>query len=253
MKLKDFVTLGNLACGFASVICVLEGLFDAGCLLIIAGYLFDATDGLVARLTKQHDRFGAELDNLCDLVTYTIAPGFLIYFAYTRFAHWPIAVSAFLGFLPLAVGTVRAARFNVRRAEYPGFFIGLPRTAFALWIVALLRSSLFSWLSPLLSGYLYLIPTALIMLACVMFVSYRPFIGHHNKKWGGWIKFGMIWFLTSIPVGIIAGLLLVGTANLVFDVLLFDLLIYVFVANLSLPKDELAKVKSYIEEWKKMA
>ena len=41
--------------------------------------IFDALDGFVARVTKTASAFGAQLDSLCDLVTFGVAPGFLVY------------------------------------------------------------------------------------------------------------------------------------------------------------------------------
>jgi len=252
MKLKDWVTLCNLLCGVGSVVSLIEGRFDLGCYLVILGFLFDAADGLVARLTKQFNKFGGELDNLCDLVTYGLAPGFLVYHAFHAIAGYPIPAALAMAFLPVAAGTVRAARYNVRRAEFPGFFIGMPRTAFALFIVALFQSSLFRYLAPLLEGYLYAVPAALIVWASFMLLSLRPYVGHHNRKWKGWIRFGMWWFLLSIPVGFFGGWLVFNDPAIVFDVLLFDLLVYFLLSNLILPKELKAEVTAYIKEWKAM-
>ncbi len=252
MKLKDYVTLGNLLCGMAVFVCLMHHRFDLGCYLIILGWIFDALDGLVARLTKQFNKFGGELDNLCDLVTYSVAPGFLIFYAFYYIADYHILFSSAIAFLPVAVGTIRAARYNVRRAEFPGFFIGLPRTAFALVMVALLQSSLFQFLGPYFSGYLYLIPAAIIVLISFMLMSTKPFVGHHDRKWGGLVKFGMWWFIISVPVGFFGGWLIFGYPELVFDVLLFDLLVYMLIGDLAVPRELRAEVRAYIKEWEAM-
>ena len=252
MKLKDYVTLGNLLCGMAVPVALMHHRFDLGCYLIILGWVFDALDGAVARLTKQFNKFGGELDNLCDLVTYSVAPGFLIFYAFYYVADYHIVFASAIAFLPVAVGTVRAARYNVRRAEFPGFFIGLPRTAFALVMVALLQSSLFQFLGRFVSTYLYLIPAAIIIIISYLLMSTRPFIGHHSHKWGGLIRFGIWWFVISIPVGVFGGWLLFGYPGLVFDVLLFDLLVYMLLGNLAVPPKLLAEVKAYVKEWEAM-
>jgi len=252
MKLKDWVTLLNLLSGACSIISVLEGRFDIGCYLIILGFFFDAADGLVARLTKQFNKFGSELDNLCDLVTYGLAPCFLVYHAFRNVAQYPLWACIGIAFLPIAAGTVRAARYNVRRAEFPGFFIGMPRTAFALFIVALLQSHLFAAAGDFLSGYLYLVPAALVVWASWGLLSLRPFVGHHNRKWTGWIRFGIWWFLLSMPIAFFGGWLLFDAPELVFDAVLFDLIIYFALSNLVLPRQLLADYAAYIREWKAM-
>src|SRR5580693_742792 len=46
--------------------------------LIFLAMIFDALDGHVARLSKATSDFGAQLDSLCDLVTFGVAPAFLM-------------------------------------------------------------------------------------------------------------------------------------------------------------------------------
>lgn len=250
MKLKDYVTLGNLACGFASVIALMFQKFDLACYLVLGGFFFDVFDGIVARLTHQTDKFGAELDNLCDLITYSIAPGFIIYYAFYNIAHYPLAVAGFLGFLPIAIGTVRAARYNVRRAEFSGFFIGLPRPAAAFFIMALFNSAIFQEL-PMGSKALYAVPAALIVAICFMLMSTIPFVGHHGRKFTGWLRFGMWFFLLSMPISLGLGFL-IGYPQLFFDDLTFCMLIYFFVSHLAVPKEEATAVRAFVKEWKAM-
>ncbi len=57
--------------------------FQQAAWLILAAMIFDALDGFVARMTRTSSLFGAQLDSLCDLVTFGVAPGFLV-FAVTR-------------------------------------------------------------------------------------------------------------------------------------------------------------------------
>lgn len=252
MKLKDWVTLGNLLCGFASVIALFHHEFKWASYLILFGYVFDALDGVVARLTKQFNKFGGELDALCDFITYSIAPSYLVYYAFYHHAGYPLWAAVFIGFVPTAAGAVRAARYNVRRAEFPGFFIGLPRTAFALLVIALLNSSLFNYLGRYVSEYLYLIPLGMILVITWFLLSLKPFVGHHDHDWGGWIIFGMWWFLISIPVGLLGGWLLFDDPGLVFDALLFDLIVYTCLADYVIPKDKLSAVRAYVKEWDAM-
>lgn len=259
MKLKDYVTLGNLVCGMSAIaVLIMEPFtvgpltnFDMASFLIVFGFAFDVADGFVARLTKQFNKFGSELDNLCDLITYSIAPGALLFDAFYKQAGYPAWAAGIVGFFPVAVGTIRAARFNVRRAEFPGFFVGLPRTAFSLVTVAILQSTLFQYLGKHISQYLFLIPVGLVLLTSALMISYRPFVSHHGKKWHGAIRFGIWWFLLSIPVGIIGGYLF-GYWRLLFDLLLFDQFVYLFVSHFFVEQEMKDRYYTYIENWKKM-
>lgn len=252
MKLKDYVTLGGLGCGLASVVALLHHRFDLASYLILLAYVFDFLDGAVARLTRQFNKFGSELDNLCDMISCSIAPGFLVFYAFYQIADYPLWAAGAIMFLPIATGTVRAARFNVRRAESPGFFIGMPRTVFALAMVALLNSALFKSLGPLLSGCMYLVPLVIIIAISMEMISLRPYVSHHGRKFNGWLRLGVWFWLLSIPVSFILGFL-IGYPALIFDVVLFDIAVYVFLSPLVTPKAETEAHWSYIAKWKEMA
>ncbi len=250
MKLKDWVTLGNLASGTASIVALMNDRFDLACYLIFLGFFFDMFDGIVARITKQFDKFGAELDGLCDLITYSVAPGFIVYYAFYKEAGIHVIPSAILGFVFIAVGVVRAARYNVRKLEFPGFFIGLPRPAAALMIISVLNSALFTQLGPKLNKYLFSIPAVMIVMISVLMLMTTPFIGHHDRKFSGWLRFGKDVFLVSVPASLVAGWL-IGYPYLLFDVTLFSMIVYVVLGNLKVPKEELVAVREFIVEWKK--
>ena len=139
------LTLGNLVCGFfaivlASRVAAPDSLafdVDARTDLMLSGWLiflamvFDALDGYVARLSGTASDFGAQLDSLCDLVTFGVAPAFLLVKMCPQFAivHkqavWIIA-AAFA-----ACAALRLARFNVETSDEDDHltFSGLPAPA----------------------------------------------------------------------------------------------------------------------------
>src|SRR5439155_1000321 len=98
----------------------------AGWYIFFAGVL-DALDGRVARLSRTGTRFGAELDSLVDVVSFGVAPAFLIYqleFATGGQAEW-----IFCYFYVMAAA-IRLARFNITQAgRAKRYFIGLPSPA----------------------------------------------------------------------------------------------------------------------------
>lgn len=104
--------------------------------LILAAMVFDALDGFVARLTRTASSFGAQLDSLCDLVTFGVAPGFLIY-AVTRLdvtdSYWSRPVQG-VCVLYAICALIRLARFTVETAPDESAhreFAGLPSPAAA--------------------------------------------------------------------------------------------------------------------------
>src|SRR5574340_924464 len=141
------LTLGNLVCGFFAIVVAArveapEGpkfnlldqtnLMLSGWLIFLA-MVFDALDGYVARLARTTSDFGAELDSLCDLVTFGVAPAFLLVKMCPRFAYlhreavWVIAASF------AACAALRLARFNVETSDEDDHlrFNGLPSPAAA--------------------------------------------------------------------------------------------------------------------------
>ncbi len=120
-------TLFNLFFGIWSMVLASRGEFyRAGWYIFFAGVL-DALDGRVARLSKTGTRFGAELDSLVDVVSFGVAPAFLIYqleFASAGQAEW-----IFCYFYVMAAA-IRLARFNITQAgRAKRHFVGLPSPA----------------------------------------------------------------------------------------------------------------------------
>jgi CDP-diacylglycerol--serine O-phosphatidyltransferase len=149
-------TLGNGVCGFASITFAarigrstvgngielgppeIEWLWWSA-LMILAAMVFDMLDGRVARMARWTSDFGAQLDSLCDAISFGVAPAFLLLKLcsdYNRLddngvwmkALWVIAV------LYVMCAIMRLARFNVENEHSPDshlWFKGLPSPAAA--------------------------------------------------------------------------------------------------------------------------
>lgn len=131
IAVPSFFTLMNLFSGFLAIISISNGEFVRGAWLIALAGLFDVFDGLMARLADATSDFGIELDSISDMVSFGVAPGFLIYsWSLHELGSLGIMVSA----LPPLCGAVRLARFNVNARLQPSkdFFIGLPIPAQAI-------------------------------------------------------------------------------------------------------------------------
>ena len=132
--LPNLFTLGNMLCGFYSIISTIEGRFHHAAVAIFIAALADGLDGKIARLTKTCSRFGVEFDSLADLVSFGVAPALLIYI-------WALRpyqrVGWLAAFLFVICGALRLARFNVQvYTSENKYFTGLPIPAAATTIAS---------------------------------------------------------------------------------------------------------------------
>ena len=123
----SFFTLFNLFFGIWSMVLAARGEFYRASWYIFFAGILDTLDGRVARLSRTGTRFGAELDSLVDIVSFGVAPAFLIYqleFASAGQAEW---IYCYLYVMAVAV---RLARFNLIQAgRAKQYFVGLPSPA----------------------------------------------------------------------------------------------------------------------------
>lgn len=133
--LPNLITLGGVFCGFNAIRLVAkeqpteEDVYRAAVLLIFA-MLFDLMDGRVARMTRTQSAFGLQLDSLADVISFGVAPAFLVY----KWVLYRMPVAGLLvSFLYIACAAVRLARFNVLSSSSTGapikpgrHIIGLP-------------------------------------------------------------------------------------------------------------------------------
>lgn len=120
----NIFTTGNLICGFLSIISAAEGdPTQAAWFVILAGFL-DALDGKVARFSKAASSFGKELDSLADMISFGVAPAFLIYtFKLNVLGKW----GWIIGMVYISASAFRLARFNLlAQSEEKKNFMGLP-------------------------------------------------------------------------------------------------------------------------------
>jgi CDP-diacylglycerol--serine O-phosphatidyltransferase len=154
------LTLGNAVCGLAAIAYASKidkidtpAEFNAYYLalsgwLILAAMVFDALDGYFARLFKAAGQFGAELDSLCDAVSFGAAPAFLL-LQLGPGRQQPLlhSVLAAVATLYMMCAILRLARYNVEALQGVGSgkkFRGLPSPAAAgcLATLAILRGGL---------------------------------------------------------------------------------------------------------------
>ncbi len=190
--LPTLLTLGNGVCGLAAIAVAMsvnlqwdneQKLLVAG-ILIFVGMLFDALDGSAARMTGQESQFGAELDSLCDAITFGTAPAVIVW-RINDGGALPLKLTWAIGVLFALCVLIRLARFNVETSEddtHEGFD-GLPSPAaagtLAAFMIAMPTLSSYAndpnyhptiqWLAQkLLDGAEYFIPALALSLAYLM-------------------------------------------------------------------------------------
>nr|WP_320011739.1 CDP-diacylglycerol--serine O-phosphatidyltransferase [uncultured Desulfobulbus sp.] len=130
------LTICSLFSGFYSIVSSFNGHFFAAAIAILVAGVFDMLDGRVARMTGSTSTFGMELDSLCDMVAFGVAPGLLAYlWALTPYGRYGWLAA----FLYVAATALRLARFNAqaidnlqeKNSETSSDFTGLPCPAAA--------------------------------------------------------------------------------------------------------------------------
>lgn len=176
----NLCTLGNIFFGLYSVISTAagtpEGLLRASFAIFMA-LVCDSMDGRVARLTKTQTRFGIELDSLADVVSFGLAPAFLLY--QKGFGEkGMLSPGILLSFIYLACGAMRLARFNVmaeKKGYASNYFTGLPIPVAAGTVASFVIADHY-YFNHFPGGVRYLaIAIPLLSLLMVSRVKYRSF------------------------------------------------------------------------------
>lgn len=171
-KLKDYCTAGSLLVSIGAVIFAFEGRLPLASFLVFVAWGFDALDGLVARLTKTKNEFGAQFDDIVDHVAYTIAPGFIVYAALANESWWLGLAGCFATIL---LGSIRLALANTLSLRYPGYWIGVPRPASGFVIVSLLNARLLGG-----GGWAWA-QVAVIVLVAIGGLTRLPYKNHKTR------------------------------------------------------------------------
>ena len=139
-------------------------------IVILLATITDFLDGFVARITNAQTAFGAQLDSLCDMATFAIAPAYLWYHA--AFAHTPM-LGTLAVFLYVATTACRLARFNASGQNTQlSHFTGLPCPASAIFVVSLLWCYQLGYLTVQWAEQAIII---LPLICCALQVSQLPF------------------------------------------------------------------------------
>tara|TARA_B100001175_G_scaffold149612_1_gene126836 strand:+ start:329 stop:1132 length:804 start_codon:yes stop_codon:yes gene_type:complete len=141
--LPNMLTLIGVCIGLTSIRFALDGRFEFAIIAIIIAALIDGLDGRIARLIKGTSKVGKELDSLTDMISFGVAPAFIMYF-------WKLNTLERFGWLLCLVYVIcvalRLARFNINSKEESSwkdnFFEGVPSPAGGILVLTPLIISL---------------------------------------------------------------------------------------------------------------
>ncbi|MBQ7317515.1 MAG: CDP-diacylglycerol--serine O-phosphatidyltransferase [Phascolarctobacterium sp.] len=127
-KLRRLVPNGisslSLVLGVLSIFMSIEKDFFHAALFIVLAMLADSMDGRAARfLGVAGGRFGIEMDSLCDLASFGVAPAIMIYqYGMQDLGMTGMVIASFF----TIGGALRLARFNCNVDDVKGYFQGMP-------------------------------------------------------------------------------------------------------------------------------
>lgn len=211
----NFMTAGNLCCGFYATLSIFSGMlseqagepatthFYQAIALILGACVFDALDGRMARLTGQDSPFGREFDSLADIVSFGVAPAMLVHEIVLKDIPdrwgWIIAV------IYLLCGAMRLARFNclawMDAKSASKDFVGIPIPAAAGVITSL--TLLLMWLDEKdrpIGVWKWVLPALMLLLAAMMVskISYPSFKGLNVGT-----RRSLPWVLTAVLIAVL--------------------------------------------------
>jgi len=221
--LPNMLTLIGVCIGLTSIRFALDEKFEFAIIAIIFAALFDWLDGRIARLIKGTSEVGKELDSLADVISFGVAPAFIMYF-------WKLNELGRFGWLLCLIYVscvaLRLARFNVNSNQEPSwrdnFFEGVPSPAGGILVLTPLIVSVTSF-DYITLNYDIIVPASFIVISLLLiskFPSYSLKKIIVQRKATIFLLFGIVLFL---------GLLLIYP----FNVIAISAIIYLLMLPIS--------------------
>ena len=171
--LPNILTLVGVCIGLSSIKFAFDGKFALSIIAVIVAGIIDGLDGRIARLIKGTSKVGKELDSLTDVISFGVAPAFIMYF-------WSMSEIGRLGWLISLIYVVcvalRLARFNVNTGGETSwrdnFFEGIPSPAGGILVLMPLIYS-FSEIQFINPNYKILVPILFIVIS-ILLISKIP-------------------------------------------------------------------------------
>jgi CDP-diacylglycerol--serine O-phosphatidyltransferase len=225
MILPNAITLIGVCIGLTSIKFALDGKFALAVVAILFAGLMDALDGRIARLIKGTSKIGKELDSLGDVISFGVAPAFIMYFWNLQYLD---KLGWFVCLMYVVCVALRLARFNVNSEEESSwkdnFFEGVPAPAGGIVVLMPLVLS-FSGLGEffLKINYDLVVPMSFIIVS-ILLISTVPTYSFKRivipRSMTKFLLFGLVLFF---------GALLVYT----FKILVITIFLYICLIPLS--------------------
>ena len=176
--LPNICTAANLFFGMCSILATFEENFFYASVFILLALVADGLDGRVARALNVASEFGKEMDSLCDLGSFGVAPAFLAYsFCLHNFGTLGKAAAIIFALC----GMWRLARFNVSTSVVHGYFMGLAIPAGGCIVATTTMLFLALDIQPENYGMIYPITMIIVAYLMVSHVHYPDFKGGGEK------------------------------------------------------------------------
>ena len=205
MILPNAITLIGVCIGLSSIKFALDGKFSLAVVAILFAGLMDALDGRIARLIKGTSKMGKELDSLGDVISFGVAPAFIMYF-------WSLQYLDKLGWFVCLIYVIcvalRLARFNISSEEESSwkdnFFEGVPAPAGGIIVLMPLIFS-FSSLSEIFFKINYdLIVPIFFIIVSILLISTIPTYSFKRivipRAMTKFVLFGLVLFFGALLV-----------------------------------------------------
>ena len=205
MILPNAITLIGVCIGLSSIKFAIDGKFSLAVIAILFAGLMDALDGRIARLIKGTSKMGKELDSLGDVISFGVAPAFIMFF-------WNLQYLDKLGWFVCLTYVVcvalRLARFNVSSSEESSwkdnFFEGVPAPAGGIIVLMPLILS-FSGLGEIFFkiNYDIMVPAFFIMVS-ILLISTIPTYSFKKiviqRRMTKFLLFGIVLFFGALLI-----------------------------------------------------
>ena len=198
--LPNLCTAMNLFFGMCSILSTAEGHLDWAAIFILLALVADGMDGRVARALGVSSEFGKEMDSLCDLGSFGVAPAVL---AWTLALHNYGLLGVVVAIFFAVCGMWRLTRFNVNASVVHGYFMGLAIPAGGNLVAMSTWLFLELGIDPTSFGLVYPAAVAITAYLMVSHVHYPDFKGGGEK----------IYLVSKLfALAVFAGILYVGSA-----------------------------------------
>ena len=224
--IPNAITCCNLLSGCISIVLMCNGYAVAAGAMIFLAAVFDFFDGFAARLLKAYSPLGAQLDSLSDVVSFGVAPSFMMYYYLNQTVGLEIAgfnVLPFVAFFLAVFAELRLAKFNIDDRQTTSF-IGLPTPAMGLFVASLpftLQNERLAFMASNMSNVYFLV--AIVGIFSYLMVSEIPFFSLKVKN----LKFKENIHIYILAVFAVAAFVFLGFAAIPF-VMLFYILVSIF-------------------------